>query len=303
MVQKTYKLKLLLIFNPHAANGRAEKILPLIRAGLEQFAQLEILMTGHPGHAVELLGHSNLSNFDGVVAAGGDGTLFEVLNGLYRHKKEYRKPLGLIPVGTGNAFARDLGLMPGDWEKGIGIIGAGRLRPLDVGRVQTRTEVFHFLNIIGMGFPVDAMKTAKKLKIMGKSAYTMAVIREMLRLKSYQLSIEIDGKIIEQDNVLVEISNTRYTGTSFLIAPAARLDDGLLDVTLLRGLPRLRLLQLFPTIYGGRHVKFEEVSTFTARQVKITMPENRVLAPDGEFHGETPVTVDCLKHDLEIFSP
>jgi len=296
-------LKLLLIFNPHAAGGRAEKLLPRIRAGLERFAQLEILPTGYPRHAVELVANSDLSDCDGIVAAGGDGTLFELLNGLYRHRKNDRRPLGLVPVGTGNAFARDLGLMPGDWEKGIEIIRSGRLRPLDVGRVETRTDVFHFLNIIGMGFPVDAMKTAKKLKMMGKSAYTMAVMREMLRLKSFRLSIEIDGKKLEQNSVFIEISNTRYTGTSFLIAPDARLDDGLFDVTLLRSLRRLRLLRLFPTIYSGQHVQFEEVSTFTARQVKITVPENRLLAPDGEFYGETPVTVSCLRHDLEIFSP
>ena len=184
-------LKVLLIFNPHAANGRAAKLLPGIQTGLGLFSELEVLSTAYAGHARELVSHSDLSNFDIIVAAGGDGTLFEALNGLYQHEKKDRIPLGLIPVGTGNAFARDLGLLPGDWEKGIGIIRAGRLRLLDVGRVQTRTETFHFLNIIGLGFPVDAMKTAKKLKMTGKSAYSLAVIREMLRLKSYRLSIEI----------------------------------------------------------------------------------------------------------------
>ena len=131
----------------------------------------------------------------------------------------------------------------------------------------------------------------------------MAVLREMLRLKSYHLSIEIDGKNIQQDNIFVEISNTRYTGTSFLIAPEARLDDGFLDITLLRSLSRLRLLRLFPTIYTGRHVHFDEVSTYRAREIRIRAPKNQPLAPDGEFHGETPVTVSCLEKDLEFFAP
>jgi len=296
------KLKLLLIFNPHAANGRAAKLLPGIKVRLERFSHLVTLVTEYAGHARELVSESTLSDYDGLIAAGGDGTLFEVLNGLYQHEKTDRIPLGLIPVGTGNAFARDLGLLPGDWEKGISHIKAGRLRLLDVGRVETRSEVFYFLNIIGLGFPVDAMKTSKKLKMIGQSAYTMAVFREILRLKSYRLSIEINGKKITQDNVFVEISNTRYTGTSFLIAPAARLDDGLLDVTLLRDLPRLRLLRLFPTIYSGRHVDFDEVSTYQTSTMKIIMPENRLLAPDGELYGETPVTVTCLKQDLQIFN-
>ena len=261
------------------------------------------MLTEYAGHARELAAKSELSGFDGIVAAGGDGTLFEVLNGLYRHDRQKRVPLGLIPVGTGNAFARDLGLLPGDWKKGIGIIGAGRVQALDVGRVDSGSEVFHFLNVIGLGFPVDAMKTAKKFKSIGSSAYSIAVIREMLRLKSYQLTIEIDGESIQQDNIFVEISNTRYTGTSFLIAPGARLDDGLLDVTLLRRLSRLRLLRLFPTIYSGRHVKFDEVSTYQAKTIKIMLPRNEQLAPDGEFYGETPVTITCLEKDLQFFSP
>jgi diacylglycerol kinase (ATP) len=295
-------LKLLLIFNPHAAMGRAAKMLPRIQSGLGDFAELVTLVSRHPGHARELVSTTKLTDFDGVVAAGGDGTLFEVLNGLYQHERQCRRPLGLIPTGTGNAFARDLGLMPGDWSRGIDIIRAGRLRSLDVGRVESDTETFHFVNIIGLGFPVDALRTSKKLKIFGNSAYTLATLREVLRLKSYRLLIEIDGTRIEEDNVFVEISNTRYTGTSFLIAPAARLDDGLFDITLLRKLPKLRLLRLFPTIYSGAHVGFEEVTTRTASKVKILRPQHRLLAPDGELHGETPVTVTCLRQDLEIYS-
>lgn len=296
-------MNLLLIFNPNAANGRAAKLLPRIQAGLEQFSEVVTLPTANAGHARELVSGSNLATFDGLIAAGGDGTLFEVLNGLYQHERAERVPLGLVPVGTGNAFARELGPMPGDWKKGIDIIAKGKLRPLDVGRVETNTEVFHFLNIIGLGFPVDAMRTAKKLKMFGNSAYTMGVIREIFRLKSYRLNIEIDGKYIEEKNIFVEISNTRYTGTSFLIAPHARVDDGLLDVTLLRELPRMRLLRLFPTIYSGRHVDFAEVSTCTASTIKIISPENCLLAPDGELYGETPVTVTCLRKDLEFFCP
>jgi len=296
-------LKLLLIFNPHAANGRAARLLPRIQACLEQFSELETLPTAYAGHARKLVSGSNLATFDGLIAAGGDGTLFEVLNGLYQHEREERVPLGLVPVGTGNAFARELGLLPGDWKKGIDIIAEGKLRPLDVGRVETNSEIFYFLNIIGLGFPVDAMTTAKKLKMFGNSAYTIAVIREIFRLKSYRLIIEINGKYIEERNVFVEISNTRYTGTSFLIAPHARVDDGLLDVTLVRELPRMRLLRLFPTIYSGRHVDFAEVSTCTASTIKIISPENCLLAPDGELYGETPVTVTCLRKDLEFFCP
>ena len=296
-------MKLLLIFNPHAAMNRSVKLLPDICKGLQQFAAVEVVSTRHAGHAVELVAAADLGAFDGVIAVGGDGTLFEVLNGLYRKEPQERVPLGLVPVGTGNAFARDLGLMPGEWQKGIDIIARKKLGRVDVARVQTRSETFHFLNIIGMGFAVDAGMTAKRLKFIGNAAYTLATLWEIIRFKNYPLHIEIDGKNIRQDNVFVEISNSRYTGTNFLIAPDAQIDDGLLDVTLLCALPRGRLLRLFPTIYSGRHVQYKEVSTFQAQRINIHAPHGRLLAPDGEFLGHTPADIRCLHRDLEIFLP
>jgi len=296
-------LKLLLIFNPNAFSGRATRLLSRVQADLQKFCQLTVKLTDHSGHGCELVADTPLTDFDGVIAAGGDGTLFEVLNGLYQHERSERVPLGVIPIGTGNAFARDLGLMPGDWHQAIEIISSGVTRPMDVGQVVLSDRIYHFLNIIGMGFPVDAMRTAAKLKKIGSSAYTIAVILELLRLRSYPLELQLDGKQIQQDNIFVEISNTRYTGTSFLMAPEAELDDGFLDVTLLRKTPRLRLFQLFPSIYKGRHVEFEEISTFKAREIRISAPENARLVPDGEFQGKTPATITCLKKDLEIFSP
>ena len=297
-------MRVLLVFNPEACSGRAARMLPAIEQALAaRGVATETFLTRYAGHAMAHLASCALSAFDGVVAVGGDGTLFEVVNGLYRSDRAERIPLGVIPLGTGNAFARDLGLQPGDWQSAVNIIAAARKRAVDVGRVQTPSEQFYFLNIIGKGFAVDAGLTAKKLKRLGRGAYTLATLWQVLKLKSYPVRLEIDGRIIEQDNVFVEISNTKYTGTKFLIAPAASMDDGLLDVTLLRKLPRLRLLRLFPTIYSGRHVEFEEVSVFQARSIRILAPTGYPMAPDGEFHGETPAEITCLQRDLELFCP
>ena len=296
-------MRLLLVFNPHAGAGRAARLLPGVRSALEGFAALDVLKTGGAGDATRLVAAADLSSYDGLIATGGDGTLFEVLNGLYTHDKAQRIPLGLVPVGTGNAFARDLGLLPGDWEKAVGLIRAGRLRPVDVGRVKTPSETYYFLNIVGAGLPVDAMTLAAKLKFLGNSAYTLAALWRAIKLKSYPLTIEIEGNIIRQDSMFLEISNTRYTGTSFLMAPDAVLDDGLLDVTLLGKLSRLRLLRLFPTIYKGHHVRYEEIQTCRAQEIRITAPEGLVLAPDGELRGCTPATITCLLRDLQIFGP
>jgi len=306
-------VKLLMVFNPHAAFGRARRLLAQVEKSLAAFARVDVLQTRSAGDAVRQVAESSLTGYDGLIAAGGDGTLFEVLNGLYQHPADQRVPLGLVPVGTGNAFARDLGLLPGDWEKGIALIGARRLRRVDVGRVELDSPLpdnrgaeqrsFHFLNIIGAGLPVDAMRVAERIKFVGNMAYSLGALWRALVLRTYPLSIELDGELIEQDALFVEISNTRYTGTTFLMAPEARLDDGLLDVTLVRRLPRLRLLRLFPTIYRGRHVEHEEVLTRRARTIRMHGPGGLALAPDGELRGQLPATITCLHQDLEIFAP
>jgi diacylglycerol kinase (ATP) len=172
---------------------------------------------------------------------------------------------------------------------------------VDVGRVTTPSETYHFLNIVGAGLPVDAMKTAGRLKLIGNAAYTAATLWHAMKLKIYPLQIEIDGKVLQQDSMFLEIANTRYTGTSFLIAPDAVFDDGWLDVVLLRRLSRRRLLRLFPTIYSGRHVQYDEIRVSRAREIRIVSPVNIALAPDGETRGVTPATVTCLHRDLRIF--
>jgi YegS/Rv2252/BmrU family lipid kinase len=277
--------------------------LPGVRAELEKFARLDVLQSGSAGEAVSLIAETDLSEYDGLIAVGGDGTLFAAVNGLYAHDKSKRIPLGLVPAGTGNAFARDLGLAAGDWEKAVGLIRAGHVRPVDVGRVVTPAETYFFLNVVGAGLVVDALRTAEKLKSFRIPAYTLAALWHVIKLKSYPLSIEIDGKNIHMDSMFLEISNSRYTGASFLIAPDAVFDDGLFDVTLVKKLSRMRLLRLFPTIYQGHHIRFEEIETFKAKQVRITAPSDMALAPDGEIRGCTPVTVTCLQRDQQIFCP
>lgn len=296
-------MRLLIILNPIAAHGRSLKKLAEIKARLDSLGiRATVEPTTHPGHGSTLVADAALGEYDGVVAAGGDGTVFEVLNGLYQHPKPARIPLGLIPIGTGNAFARDLGLQPFDWRTAIDLLHKGQTRQVDVGRVQAASAGYYFLNIVSMGFAVDAGLTAKKLKFIGNMAYTLATLWQVLKLKSYPLVMELDGKEIQQDNIFVTVSNSRYTGTHFLIAPGAAMDDGLLDVTLLQKLPRHRLLKLFPTIYHGGHVKQAEISVHKATHIIIKAPRGMLMAPDGEFQGQTPVKISCLHRDLIIFA-
>jgi len=296
-------LKLLIIFNPNAAHGRSVKRLAAIKAKFKSLGtRATFIPTRHTGHGRELVANAQLSDFDGLVAAGGDGTVFEVLNGLYQHPKTARIPMGLLPIGTGNAFARELDLKSDVVNDAIELLCRGHTRKVDVGFVKTADHSFYFINIVSMGFAVDAGLSALQMKFLGKAAYTLATLWQVLKLKSYPLEMTIDGRNTTSDNVFVTISNSRFTGTHFLIAPGAEIDDGQLDVTILENLPRLRLLKLFPTIYSGRHIEYTEVSNCKASQISIRSPKGLLLGPDGEFFGRTPAEISCLPQDLTIFS-
>jgi diacylglycerol kinase family enzyme len=122
-------------------------------------------------------------------------------------------------------------------------------------------------------------------------------------MRSRRMRLEVDGRVLEDQLLMVEVSNSRYTGTDFLMAPGARLDDGLLDVTLVRALPRRRLLRLFPSIYDGSHVGFEEVTVLQGCEIRLSAESEQALVVDGELRGHTPAFIRCLPAALKLLSP
>lgn len=296
-------MKLLIIWNNAAQSNKAQKYQHNIEFFLKSHTiDYDLLQTKHIGHAKELVAKTRINQYQGVIAAGGDGTLFEVVNGLMAHTKNNRVPLGIIPIGTGNAFSRELKLMPNDWEKSLKIIIEKNTRIIDVGKTETKSNHFYFLNIIGMGFVVDVGRTTIKIKKLGKISYTLATLWQTIKLKKHSVKLIINNQVITDKLVFVEIANSRYTGSSFLIAPDAKIDDGLLDIVILKKISRPRILKLFPSIYSGKHIQYPEIQTYKAQQIEIDTDYPMPLMPDGEIIGETPVKISCIKGALEIFT-
>jgi diacylglycerol kinase (ATP) len=294
-------MKILLILNPLAGHGHAGKLLPKVEKALNDHnIEFELQLTCYPGHGIELVRNADLKAFDGMVAAGGDGTLFEVINGYFQNPSNTKIPIGILPIGTGNAFARDLEVDNSNWIEAIKVIASQKTRRLDVGKFLSTGQDFYYLNILGLGFVADVTKIAHKMKILGNFSYTLGVLIRTIFLSADNLSIEIDGQNHELECTFVEISNTRYTA-NFLMAPNAVTDDGLLDVTIAKRLNRRRLLKCFPKIFTGEHILLPEIETFQAKSIKIISKKQKVLSPDGELFGTTPVEVECLKQKIEVY--
>lgn len=294
-------MKALLVYNPWASHKRAEKLRPQVESYLEEKGiEFDLCLTESPGHATEITREADFDDYDGLIVAGGDGTLFEVVNGYFRNPSSKRIPLGILPTGTGNAVVRDLDLDTSRWKEAVDVIVKNSPKKVDVGFFHTQGQDYYFLNIMGVGFVADVTKTAYRLKALGNLSYTLGVLYQTVFLRGYPLEIEIDGEKIKQGNIFVEVSNTRYT-SNFLMAPHAKIDDGLLDVTLLRKINRRRLLKCFPMIFTGEHINLPEVEQIQAKKIRIVTENPKVLTPDGELIGTTPVMVECLKQALDVF--
>jgi diacylglycerol kinase (ATP) len=154
-----------------------------------------------------------------------------------------------------------------------------------------------------MGFVAEIAALAARLKWLGNSAYTVAVLLRLPWLKAQRLSLEIDGKRVEREGVFVEVANSSYTGTSFLIAPKAKVDDGLLDVVLLKRISRIGLLRLFRTVYDGSHIRHPQVEYLQVRSITVTEPVPGQLVPDGEILGASPASFECVPGAIRFLWP
>jgi len=293
-------MKLLMLTNPLAGRRRG---LAVAEKSLEMFRQrgitVENIFSDRPGHLVEVAAREVNGDWDGIVALGGDGTLFEVINGMMKGNPDLPIPLGVLPAGTGNSFSRDLGIRT--HADAFEMIAAGATRRIDLGECQCADTRFVFINILGFGFVSDVAQKAYSYRQWGALNYVIGVFIITRSLKSYPLEFEIDGRSIQRDNIFVEISNSRKTGGDMIMAPDALIDDGLLDVVILNKLSRLRLLSALPRIFAGTHLKMKEVEHFTGRSMSFRTTPAKVLTPDGEIAGTTPITVNVLPGKIRVF--
>jgi len=293
-------MKLLMLTNPMAGRrqGRtvAEKSLALFeQSGLS----VHNLYSEYPGHLIELAKREVNKEWDGIIALGGDGTLFEVINGMMQGNPKLPLPLGVLPAGTGNSFSRDLAIKT--HADAVEKIVQARTRPVDLGHCVCGDRSFVFINILGFGFVADVAKKAYSYRRWGALNYVIGVFLITRRLQSYALDFEIDGIAYQRNNIFVEICNSRKTGGDMLMAPEAKIDDGLLDVVILNQVSRRRLLSALPKIFTGSHLCMAEVEHFLASKATFRPATAKALTPDGEIIGATPITVSVLPGSLQVF--
>jgi YegS/Rv2252/BmrU family lipid kinase len=293
------------IVNPAAGNGRCGKLAP---AALERLRArgltFEVFETAAPGDASRFARRAYEQGKTRFVAVGGDGTAFEIVNGLTpalaQNGHGPRLQLGFLPLGTGNSFLRDFG--NGHLQHATEALVANRRRTCDVLRLAHTEGVTHSLNLVSFGFVADICSiTNAKFKALGAGGYGLGVLSALATLHSRPLRMRVDrGELWEQDVVFVSVCNSRYTGGRMLMAPYADTSDGQLDIVVCGAMDRRTLLTTFPKIFSGRHVFHRLITSARARSIELFETAPIDLMIDGEVLRRQPTRIDVLPHALDV---
>ena len=291
--------KILLIANPKSGiKNNNELVNIVINKFKENSIEITLNKTEYPGHAIELAKNCNLSEFSSICAVGGDGTLNEVLNGVLKRNDKKKIPIGLIPGGTGNSFMKTLEFL--DPIKAITQIIKNKTRPVDVIKVNCPGQVYYSLNLVGWGMATDISVFAEKLRILGQQRYNIASIFEIIKNKKRPASLILDGKEVNNDFCFIIACNTKYVGKGMKMAPEADLEDGLIDVIIVRKTSSLRLFNVFPKLFNGSHIFSPLCEYIQVKSLEINPVINSPLNIDGEIIGETPAKLNVLPKYIDL---
>lgn len=288
-----------LIYNPTSGREEMRRRLPDILQRLDEGGiETTVHATTGEGDATLAAADAARRGYDIVIAAGGDGTIYEVVNGLA--DQEHRPELGVFPLGTTNDLSRALGISR-QWEDYCDLVLRGESRPIDVGRANDR----YFINIAGGGSLTElTYEVPSRLKTMiGQLAYYFKGIEKMVNLSPMQLKIDAEGQeAIEGEFMIFLIGNTNSVGGFERLMPDARIDDGQLDVIALKKCNLAEFIRVVSMAQRGDHFNDPNVIYFRTPRLEVTSPNDVLLNLDGELGGRLPGVFEVLPQHLRVFA-
>jgi diacylglycerol kinase (ATP) len=286
----------LAIVNPAAGGGRSRKLLgpalDRLRAG---GLEVKVAATRAPGQATEIAREAYERGVRNFIAVGGDGTSYEVVNGLYPLALTGERPtLGFLPLGTGNSFLRDFS--DRGVEHAIESLLAGRSRACDVMRLRHRTGVIHYINLLSMGFSADvATLRARRFSAWGELGYVTSIFLTLAKFNRRPFPVRVEGDAAFDDRrcLFLTFNNSKFTGGTMMIAPQAEVNDGLVEYVRWGPIGRLGLIRNLPGLYDGTHIKHPLAERKAARRVEFNLDAPVDVMVDGEV-----LTLHC--EELEV---
>lgn len=288
--------KYLAIVNPAAGGGRRGALLNpaldrLRAAGLD----IDVAPTKAPGQAAEIAHEAYQRGVRNFIAVGGDGTSYEVVNGLFPSAQNGERPtLGFLPLGTGNSFLRDFS--DKGVEYAIDALVSNKSRPCDVLRLRHREGVIHFINLLSMGFSADvATLRERRFSSWGELGYLTSIFLTLARFnrRPFPLRVEDQSEFDTRPCLFVTFNNSKFTGGTMMIAPQAEVADGLIEYVRWGPIGRVGLIRNLPGLYDGTHIQHPLAERKAAKRIEFRLENPVDVMVDGEV-----LTLHCEELDV-----
>jgi diacylglycerol kinase (ATP) len=278
------------ILNPMARRGAGGRLRPWIERELDRRrVPFDLVQTEGPGHARELARNAVDAGIHGIVAAGGDGTAHDVVNGIMNASANGDAPagvaLGLLPLGTGNDFVKNVP-GAGTRQQAIAALAAGRTTPLDVGVCGWDGTSEYFLNAMGTGIDVEVLRRLRRSRVVpGPVSYVSALLRALATYRPMAIELTVAGEVVSRRIMNLAVCNGTSIGGTFLLCPDSRADDRLLDACLISEMSVLRNARMVPRVITGTHVGRHGVTMFRAASMHLRLVDAGPLPfqVDGEL--------------------
>lgn len=294
------------IVNPTAGAGKTARLWPHIMSLFQgQGLRFEHDITEAPGHAIELARAAAADGYNMVISVGGDGTINEIVNGLYAAGNIQDAMLGIVSTGTGGDYIRTIGI-PRRYEEACRCFLEPKNLTVDLGVVEyasngQRAERL-FVNFAGMGFDAEIVRrTTQQFKALGSlPSYLAGLLVTLLAYRNKDISLTVDGETENRRVCTVVMNNGRYGGGGMLTAPDASINDGYFDVMIVGDLSKPDLLRSLPRIYKGTHLTHPKVTMKKAKEIEIRSAQPMQLQADGELLGQVPARFRILPSVLKV---
>jgi YegS/Rv2252/BmrU family lipid kinase len=304
------KKQYLFIVNPNASKGKAgrdwHKIERLIR---RKDIQYKAVLTIEPNHAINIVEEELRLGYKYIVVVGGDGTLNEVVNGIFTQRVIPPEEiyLGIIPVGTGNDWARYYGLNK-KYQKSIKPLFNNNVIFQDVGKIthsiDGKTNTHYFVNIAGFGFDALVVKSTNEMQERGNRlavVYLFNLLKAAFSYHSIPMHIEINGEQIKKKIFSISIGNGKYSGGGMIQTPEAKINDGLFDVTIYDDMSIWKIIRHIPKLYTGKILNVKGVSSYRTAEIFVHDFPGIYAETDGEIITGGPYQINIIPSALKVF--
>ena len=286
---------LILAINPQSGRGHARKRALIAKQYFSDHGVPVALVEGSSllDFREKLRNELDRGSISGVIAFGGDGFIHEII----QHVVPRDISLGVIPCGTGNDFARSIGIYRLSLTQQLDLIGQSDSQAIDLGRVASTW----FAAILSTGFDALVNERANLMQWpKGRMRYNVAMIEKILALRAHRYRLRLDGDSVEVEATLVTVANGASYGGGMKVCPDAELNDGFFDVMVLGKVSRIELLKVFPKVYSGRHVGHPAVTFYRCREIEILGSGSSFA--DGEPISSLPLTAECVSSAVKVWA-